>query len=92
MSSQTIWHLLKWIALGAVSFWVRDILWQAITGPQFAGRDVIGITVLMPPSLLATYTLVKKHHGRVREDRYMPCMLVGLWILGGFFVTVGAIF
>jgi hypothetical protein len=82
-------HLLKLMALGAVSFWLPDILWHVIRGSQFEGRDVIAITVLMPLSLSGTYTLVKRLP-RSEEEKtpIFRWMLLGLWLFGGFFIMV----
>lgn len=92
MYKQAPWRVLKLMGLGAVSFWVPDILWHVIRGAQFGGRDVISITVLLPISFLATYILVKKLQGNEHEKGILRWMLLGLWLLGGFFIMVGGSF
>jgi hypothetical protein len=92
MYKQAPWHILKLMVYGAVSFWVPDILWHVIRGSQFGGRDALGITVLLPISLLGTYILVKRLQRNEHENGILRWMLLGLWLLGGFFIMVGGSF
>jgi hypothetical protein len=81
---------LKLVAIGAASFWLPDSLWHAIRGSNFSGADVLAITVLMPLTLFITYLFVK---GRPTDEprRYIGLpMMLGVWMLGGFFITVGS--
>jgi len=93
MNTRNLWHVLKLMALGAVSFWLPDTLWHAIRAFKFDSRDMIGITVLMPLSLLGAYLLVVRRLQRTspRSPVVWP-MLLGVWLLGGFFMMVGASF
>src|SRR5262249_598777 len=55
-------------------------------------RDVSLITVLLPLALLIAYVLLKsQYHGESRRSVGWP-MLLGVWLLGGFFMVVGASF
>jgi hypothetical protein len=74
------------MVIGAVSFCVPDILWHAIRGAQFSGRDVLGLTVVLPISFFGAY---KKLQGRGREETILRWMLLGLWLLGGFLIVLG---
>jgi hypothetical protein len=89
---QAPWRIVKLMVIGAVTFWVPDIAWHAIRGDQFNGQDVIGITVLLPLSFLGTYRLVKRLQGSDHEKTILRWMLLGLWLLGGFLIMVGASF
>jgi hypothetical protein len=81
------------MALGAVSFWLPDTLWHALRPFKFDSWDLIGITVLMPLSLLGTYAaVVKRLHRASQRGPVVWPMLLGVWLLGGFFMMVGASF
>src|SRR5712675_2022245 len=58
--SKTPWHVLKLMAIGAVSFWTPDIIWHAMRGPNFGRFDVLAMTVLMPSTLTGIYILLRK--------------------------------
>jgi hypothetical protein len=86
-------QILKFMGMGAIGFWAPDIAWHAIRGSQFDGRDVIGITVLLPLSFLGTYILIRRSHGRqYKKPPILRWMLLGLWLLGGFLLMVAASF
>jgi hypothetical protein len=88
-------HFLKLMALGAVSFWLPDILWHAATG----ARDVPGLVALtipslsMPLALLCMYLFLQKRpvNQSLPFGVGFPLML-GIWTLAGFFMAVGASF
>jgi len=91
MSSRT-WYAIKLMILGAFSFWLPDALWHAIRGSRFNGRDAIALTVLLPLTLLTVYILVKRQHpGEPSRSVGWP-LLVGVWLLGGPFIVMGASF
>ena len=92
MNVQKLCDILKFMAIGAFSFWLPDTMYHAIRGEKFGGRDVLAITVLMPLTLLGAYLLVgrrRKNEGRVSIG--WP-MILGVWLLGGFFITISASF
>jgi hypothetical protein len=74
------------MVIGAVTFWVPDIVWHAIRGSQFDWRDVLGLTVVLPVSFFGTY---ERLQGRGREETILRWMLLGLWLLGGFLIVLG---
>jgi|ERR1700730_497261 hypothetical protein len=94
MRGQTLLRVLKFMALGAVSFWLPDTLWHAFRGFKFDAGDTIGISVLMPLSLLGTYfAVVKKMIPGASPRRHVVWpMLLGVWLFGGFFMVMGASF
>ena len=83
-------HTLKLMALGAVSFWLPDTLYQAIKGSKFDWPDVRILTALMPLTLLGTYILTKKRYRNESERRVGVPMMLGVWLLGGIFITISA--
>lgn len=92
MSNLNLWNVLKLMAIGAVSFWLPDTVCQAIRGRNFNRWDVGAITVLMPLTLFGTYILTKKLN---KKEPHRPVgwpMMLGVWLLGGFFITVSASF
>ena len=85
-------HSLKMIALGALSFWLPDTLLHWIRGSGFGEHgDVLILTVLMPLTLLVTYvtvlntTLAGEQPGKPGGGP----MMLGVWLLCGFFVNAG---
>jgi len=89
---KTPWHILKLVAIGAVSFWLPDSLWHAIRGSNFNGADVLAITVLMPLTLLVTYLFVKRRTTNEPQRRVGLPLMLGVWTLGGLFITAGSSF
>ena len=51
------------MAIGALGFWLPDIVWHAIRGSQFGGRDADGITALLPLSFFGACILVHRFQG-----------------------------
>ena len=76
---------------GGAAFWLPDTIWHAIRGSHFGGRDVIGLTILMPVALFTLYVLMRKlSNGSLKEFIGLP-MMVGVWMLGGFFIGLGGL-
>ena len=93
MTIRTLWRVLKLMALGAISFWLPDTLWHALRAFKFDSLDEIGITLIMPLSLLGAYIGVAKKIYKVNPKGPVGWpMLLGVWLLGGVFMTVGASF
>ena len=86
------WHVLKLVAIGAVSFWLPDSLWHAIRGSNFSGADALTITVLLPLALLVTYLIVKRRSTNEQQRNVGLPLMLGVWTLGGFFITAGSSF
>ena len=86
----------KLLLLGALSFWLPDVFVHA--GARFDLSDVarlpivaLGIFVIslgMPLCLLVAWARAKRSYG----GRVGPWMLLGVWLLGGFFMQVSASF
>lgn len=85
-------YAIKLTTWSAFSFWMPDALWHAIRGSRFNGRDAIGLTVLLPMTLLAAYILVKRSEPHEAIKKVVWPLLVGVWFLGGPFMVIGAIF
>ena len=86
-------RVLKLMVLGAVSFWLPDTIWDALRGSNFDGRDATSISLLMPLTLLVAYVLIKikrLYYSESRKPVGWPMML-GVWLLGGFFIVAGEI-
>jgi hypothetical protein len=80
----------KLVLLGALSFWLPDTLLHAARGYDFAGLDAIFLTVGLPLACLPAYLWARRLYGR--SALAAPWMLLGVWMLGGFFMQVGASF
>jgi DNA-directed RNA polymerase subunit RPC12/RpoP len=84
-------YILKLMAAGGVSFWLPDTLWHAVRRSSFGGVDVLQLTILMPLTLWAMYRALKRR--ALAEPVYnvgLPMML-GVWLLGGFFISLGGL-
>jgi hypothetical protein len=93
MNRRTLLHELKFMAVGAVSFWLPDIFWHAIRANEFSGVDALGITILMPLTMFGSFLLLSRRLRRESDTTVVwPLMVVGAWLLGGFFISVGASF
>jgi hypothetical protein len=90
---KTKWtRTLKYVLLGATGFWLPDIFQHAVRAHKFNSRDVQIITVVMPLTFLGTYLAAKWASRGARPGRIGLSMLAGVWLLGGFCVTINASF
>ncbi len=80
----------KLMLLGALSFWLPDVLLHAARGYDFAGLDAIFLTIGLPLACLPAYLWAKRLYGR--SCLAAPWMLLGVWLLGGLFMQVAASF
>lgn len=80
----------KLLLLGALSFWLPDVLLHAARGYSFAGLDAIFLSVGLPLAFFPAYLWAKRLYGK--SVLAAPWMLLGVWLLGGFFMQVGASF
>ncbi len=80
------------ILLGAVAFWLPDILLHALRGYNFNGRDVRIVTIVSPLTLLIAFFLAKRTDKATPQRSVVPALLAGVWLLGGLFMLVGASF
>ena len=85
---------MRWVEvalLGALAFWAPDVFIHAIRRYAFSGLDVLIVTVLSPLTLFfvlfRSLTLFQLQAGRSAIR-----MLIGIWVLGGLFMMIGASF
>jgi hypothetical protein len=86
-----IWSVLKIALVGALSFWTPDTLAHAIRKYSFSSLEVHVITIAMPVTLFAALFACAKLY-QLRTGTVAICMLPGIWVLGGVFMSVGASF
>ncbi|SRR6266851_1149067 len=86
------WQTVKLMAFGAVSFWLPDTIWHAIRGYRFNSTDVIAISILLPLTLLGMYLFIKSRPANEPRAHVGLPLMLGVWLLGGFFIAVGASF
>jgi hypothetical protein len=85
-------RLVKLMLLGAVGFWLPDVILHALRNYDFNGRDVRIVTIVSPLTFLFTTFLAKWADKHSPQKRVVPAMLGGVWLLGGLFMMVGASF
>lgn len=83
-------RLMKLAVLGALAFWVPDVILHALRGYNFNGHDVLVVTVVSPVALLIAVLLAKWAVRRTPQKRVVPEMLAGVWFFGGLFMMIGA--
>ncbi|HTT21523.1 MAG TPA: hypothetical protein VMG82_21520 [Candidatus Sulfotelmatobacter sp.] len=83
--------LLAFAATGAISFWLPDVAIHAGAGPNLDARHAWAITVLAPAIFLFAYLVARRFALKYHFKRVGPTMLLGVWLTGGLFMTVGAI-
>lgn len=77
--------------LGAIVFWTPDIAVHAVRRNLFGRSDVLALTVTMPLILFVAWTAGAKYLG-ITARAIAIRMLLGIWLLGGLCMTVGASF
>jgi hypothetical protein len=85
-------RLIKLMLLGAVGFWLPDTFLHGLRGYNFDGRDVRIVTIVSPLTLLITFFLVRWANKTAPRLQIIPSLIVGVWIFGGLFMTIGATF
>ena len=83
---------LRFMLLGATGFWLPDVFLRALRAQNFNSRDVRIITMVMPLTLLGTFLAAKWANTEMRNRWIGLSMIAGVWLLGGFFMTIGASF
>jgi hypothetical protein len=76
---------------GAIAFWVPDIAVHAVRRNAFVRSEVLALTVPMPLILLVAWFAGVKYFG-ITAKAIAIRMLLGIWLLGGLCMTVGASF
>jgi hypothetical protein len=85
-------RLIKLSLLGAVGFWLPDVLLHAVRGCNFNARDVRIVTAVAPLTVLITFLLAKRLGKGAPNKQVGPPMIAGVWLFGGLFMVVGASF
>ncbi len=78
-------------AAGAISFWLPDVAIHAEAGPSLDAKHAWAITVLAPLVFLFAYLVMRRLALKRRFKMVGPTMLLGVWLSGGLFMTIGAI-
>ncbi len=76
--------------IGAVCFWLPDVVIHAIYSRTFDRPQITAITFLMPATLLCAYLVARRFAERFDFKRTGMAMLVGVWLTGGMFMLLGA--
>jgi hypothetical protein len=85
-------RLLKLALLGAVGFWLPDVILHALRGYNFNGRDVGIVTTVSPLTLLIAFFVAKLADKANRQKSVIPALIAGVWLFGGLFMLIGASF
>jgi len=81
---------LSFAIAGALSFWLPDVAVHVSAGPNFDSRHVWAITILSPAAFLVGYVVARKFAIK-RDFKWVgAAMLLGVWVTGGVFMTIGA--
>ncbi len=92
-SSPVKWsRLIALMLLGAIGFWLPDVVLHALRGYNFDGRDVRIVTIASPVALLVTFFVVKWANKTTPRSQIIPSLIAGVWIFGGLFMTISATF
>jgi len=84
--------MLGLMLLGAVAFWLPDVLLQAVRAYKFNSLDVKIITLVMPMTFFGTFLVAKRGSGGAKPGRIGFPMLLGVWLFGGLFMMISASF
>jgi hypothetical protein len=85
-------RLVKLVILGAVAFWLPDVILYALRGYNFSGHDVRMVTMVSPATFLIAIVVAKWADKKSPEKLVVPAMVSGVWLLGGLFMMIGASF
>ena len=91
MNSQLGWFWLKLLLVGAISFWLPDVIVHGLARYSFSRTHVVALTAVLPFCFTCAYAIVKRRYHTVNAFVALP-MLIGLWTCGGLFMTLGASF
>lgn len=78
-------------ALGAISFWLPDVVIHADAGPNLDARHAWAITLLGPAIFLVAYLGARRFALKRGFAKVGLTMLMGVWLSGGLFMTAAAI-
>jgi hypothetical protein len=78
-------------AAGAISFWLPDVAVHAEGGPNLDASHAEAITAIAPLTFLFAYLVARRFASNHHFGMVGPTMLLGVWLSGGLFMTIGAI-
>jgi hypothetical protein len=81
---------LGFAALGAVAFWLPDVLIHVNGGPNLDSQHGWAITLVGPAAFLFAYVVARRFALRQEFNWPGATMLLGVWLTGGLFMTVAA--
>ena len=76
---------------GAISFWLPDVAIHVEAGRSLDARHGWAITLLAPLIFLFAYLVARRFALNHHFKMVGPTMLLGVWLSGGLFMTIGAI-
>ena len=78
----------KWGGIGALLFWLPDIIDHALLRNNFDSKDVRLVSWLCPLTVVVGYSLLylSRRNGFTGTEAFK--MLVGIWCLGGFAMLI----
>ena len=77
--------------VGALCFWVPDVIVHIIARQNPGATAIWAITILSPSAFFASLALVaRKFTARLAFDNVAVLMIVGLWLGGGLFMLLSA--
>ena len=86
-------RVLVYMGLGALAFWLPDIVVQANTRYNFSSRDAVTLIFLLPVTSATSYGILRTF---LRQRDNGPSlaffMLLGIWVSGPLFMMIGATF
>jgi hypothetical protein len=87
----TVRRMLIGLVVGAVAFWVPTVLWKLLRANSFSGRDVVGLTIVLPLVMFATARTMQHRVPQGRAPYFMPvAACIGLWLFGPIATTLSA--
>jgi cyanate permease len=78
--------------IGAGVFWIPDIVIHAFYRKEFGSKAVLFFTCLAPIISLAILIFLTRRQPKHHPFIISLFMLLGIWILGPFFMSIGASF
>jgi hypothetical protein len=81
---------LLFAVLGALSFWLPDVVLHLHAGPNLDGWHAWAITLSAPAMFLLAFVFARRLAMKQRFTKVGPTMLVGVWVSGGLFMTLGS--
>jgi hypothetical protein len=83
---------LKWGAIGALLFWIPDVIDHALLGYRFDTKDVRLVMLLCPLVVLVGYFILAYCSDEAFSVKQPASMLLGIWCFGGFATMLASSF